>query len=206
MLISSVQQGSDEWYAARCGVVTASNFKAVLTKGRGKTRANYMRKLAEELMTGRIALPSFESEAMQRGNDLEPEARYVYQKRTGHDVREVGIAYLDERKRVAASPDGLIGDYGGLEIKCPLPHTHEKYLRGRCIPKQYIPQVQGALWVTGRKWWDFVSYAPEFSGPQQVMLCRVHRDETYIASLRTEVLRFVKELDALVENYRCRVF
>ncbi|MEZ5813459.1 MAG: YqaJ viral recombinase family protein [Alphaproteobacteria bacterium] len=127
MIIRTIQQGSDEWHAARCGVVTASNFKAILTKGSGKTRANYMRRLAEEIMTGRVAPPSFESKAMQRGNDLEPYARNAYQEKTGRRVREVGIAYLDESKRVAASPDGLISDDGGLEIKCPLPHTHEKY-------------------------------------------------------------------------------
>lgn len=202
MIITSIIQGSPEWHAARCGVVTASNFKAVLTGGSGKTRRTYMYKLMGEITTGRVAPPSFESQAMQRGNDLEPEARDSYQDHTGHTVQEVGIAYLDQHKRVAASPDGLIGDEGGLEIKCPLPHTHEKYLVDRRIPKIYMPQVQGNLWVTGRKWWDFLSFAPEFPEGRHIMLHRVHRDEAYIDRLSSEVLRFVEELDILVESHR----
>ncbi len=199
MIISSIKQGSDEWYAARLGVVTASNFKAIITKGSGKTRANYMRKLAHEIITGHIAPQTFESAAMQRGNNLEPEARYKYQKQTGLTVSEVGIAYLDENKRIAASPDGLIAEEGGLEIKCPLPHTHEKYLTEGHIPRIYVPQVQGSLWVTGRKWWDFVSYAPEFK--RDTMIQRIYRDESYIKRLSAEVLRFIDELDHIIDDY-----
>ncbi len=199
MIVSSMKQGSDEWYRARLGVVTASNFKAILTKGSGKTRANYMRRLAHEIITGSPAPQSFESSAMQRGNDLEPQARDVYQKKTGLNVQEVGIAYLDHTKRIAASPDGLIAEEGGLEIKCPLPHTHEKYLQEGKIPHIYIPQVQGNLWVTGRKWWDFVSYAPEFK--QNTMIHRIYRDEAYIKRLSTEIFRFIDDLDHLVDEY-----
>lgn len=199
MINSNIIQGTEEWYAARLGVVTASNFKAIITRGSGKTRANYMRKLAIEIISGKCSAQSFYSAAMQRGNDLEPEARYVYQKKSGENVREIGIAYLDESKRIAASPDGLIGDEGGLEIKCPLPHTHEKYLAEGCIPRIYIPQVQGSLWVTGRKWWDFISYAPEFE--RDTMIHRVHRDEAYIERLSAEVLRFVRELDEMVDDH-----
>lgn len=199
MIIHSIKQGTDEWYSARLGVVTASNFKAIITKGSGKTRANYMGKLAHEILTGQLAPQNFGSAAMQRGNTLEPEARDIYQEKTGLDVQEVGIAYLNEKKRIAASPDGLIDHEGGLEIKCPLPHTHEKYLIEGKIPKIYVPQVQGSLWVTGRKWWDFVSYAPEFK--RNTVICRVYRDESYIRRLSTEILKFVDELDHLIDDY-----
>lgn len=199
MIVSTIKQGTDEWYAARLGVVTASNFKAIITKGSGKTRANYMRRLAHEIITGHLAPQNFESAAMQRGNALEPDARNAYQQKTGQTVREVGIAYLNEHKRIAASPDGLIADEGGLEIKCPLPHTHEKYLIDGKIPRIYVPQVQGSLWVTGRKWWDFVSYAPEFK--RDTMIHRIYRDESYIKRLSAEVLRFVDELDNMIDDY-----
>lgn len=204
MIVSAIRQGSDAWREARCGVVTASNFKAILTRGGGKTRSAYMRRLIEEIITGRVAESSFHSEAMSRGVDLEPRARRAYESLTGHSVREIGLAWLDDARRVAASPDGLIGEEGGLEIKCPLPHTHEKYLSGGCVPTAYLPQVQGNLWVTGRKWWDFVSFAPEFGEKKRVMLCRVHRDEAYIATLRAEVLRFVEELDRLAARQKGR--
>lgn len=195
MILAHIEQGSDEWFAARCGVVTASNFKAVMTGGRGKTRLNYMRRLRDEIVTGRPAPPTYQSAAMERGCKLEPRARDVYTEKSGHDVREVGIVYLDEDKRIAASPDGLIGLEGGLEIKCPLPHNHMKYVQDGVVPTQYVPQVQGNLWVTGRDWWDFVSYAPEIANDSHIMIHRVYRDESYIRRLRDEVLRFVEELD-----------
>lgn len=204
MIVSALKQGSDAWRDARCGIVTASNFKAILTRGSGKTRTAYMRRLIEEIITGRVAESSFHSEAMTRGVDLEPRARRAYEIHTGHRVQEIGLAWLDERRRVAASPDGLIGDDGGLEIKCPLSHTHEKYLSGACVPSVYMPQVQGNLWVTGRKWWDFVSFAPEFNEKKRMMVCRVHRDESYIAALRLEVSRFIEELDSLVARQKGR--
>ncbi len=200
MILAHMEQGSDEWHAARCGVVTASNFKAVLTGGRGKTRANYMRRLYEEIKTGRPAPPSFQSAAMVRGCDLEPHARRAYEAHSGEDVREVGIVYLNDEKRVAASPDGLVSADGGLEIKCPLPHNHEKYMHEGRIPSQYVPQVQGNLWVTGRDWWDFVSYAPEFPSDRRMMVRRVYRDEAYISLLAESVFRFVDELDQMVRE------
>lgn len=200
MILEHLEQGSDAWHAARCGVVTASNFKAVMTGGSGKTRLNYMRRLRDEILTGYPTPPAFQSEAMVRGCTLEPRARRAYQQETSESVREVGLIYLDETRRVAASPDGLVGEEGGLEIKCPLPHTHEKYLRDGSLPKPYVPQVQGNLWVTGRAWWDFVSFAPEFPSAHRLFVRRIYRDETYIAALRREITRFVAELDAVVEK------
>ncbi|MCB9989095.1 MAG: YqaJ viral recombinase family protein [Rhodospirillales bacterium] len=200
MILAHIEQGSDEWHDARCGVVTASNFKAVLTGGRGKTRASYMRRLRDEIITGRPTPPSFQSAAMVRGCDLEPQARRAYEEHAGESVREVGIVYLNDQRRVAASPDGLVNGNGGLEIKCPLPHNHEKYFREGRVPAQYVPQVQGNLWVTGREWWDFVSYAPEFPPEYRLMTRRVYRDEAFISLLKAEVERFIEELDKAVQN------
>jgi len=201
MIVADVIQGSEEWFAARCGVVTASNFGRVLTGGAGKTRASYMRLLEQEILTGARAA-SYENEHMNRGRVLEPRARKAYEALTGRSVREVGIVYLDGRKRIAASPDGLIGEDGGLEIKCPLPKTHYEYLCGDAAPARYKAQIQGNLWVTGRQWWDFVSHAPEESASRRTVIFRVHRDESYIQLLKTEVMRFVEELDGLVSGQR----
>jgi len=198
MIVGSLTQGTEEWHSARCGVVTASNFKLVLTGGKGKTRATYMRRLAEEIRTGRPTPQAFQSDAMRRGNALEPKARQAYEEHTNQAVREVGIIYLDENHRVGASPDGLVNGDGGLEIKCPMIHTHRKYVFNRTVPTQYVPQVQGNLWVTKREWWDFVSFAPELANDHRMMICRVYRDETYIERLQSEVERFVKELDAML--------
>lgn len=198
MILSAIRQGTDEWREARCGVVTASNFKAIMTGGAGRTRQSYMHRLAQEILSGTPAPPSFQSEAMVRGTALEPRARAAYEDHTGHSVHEIGLAYLNDERRVSASPDGLIGEDGGLEIKCPLPHTHERYLFEGRVPTLYVPQVQGNLWVTGRQWWDFVSFAPEFPEKRRMMIRRVYRDESYIARLRAEVLRFVEDLDRLL--------
>ena len=159
-----------------------------------------MARLIEEKLTGQTA-EIFWSEAMVRGTELEPRARNAYSASTGHSVREVGMAFLDNKKRVGASPDGLIGSDGGLEIKCPLPHTHEKYLIAGRPPSQYMAQIQGNLWITGRKWWDFVSFAPEFEPAERMMLCRVPRDEDYITRLASEVARFVEELDEIITSH-----
>ncbi len=204
MILHDLEQGSDAWKAARCGVVTASNFKKVITKGKGKTRLSYMDQLAYEIASGQPTLHSFQSDAMTRGVELEPRARRAYEALTGHRVNEVGIVYLCQKKRVAASPDGLIGLEGGLEIKCPLPHTHEKYLIDRRLPKSYLPQIQGSLWVTGRKWWDFVSYAPEFETSRQIMHLRIERDEDYISMMAEKVSRFIEDLDTILESRKVK--
>ncbi len=196
----SLEQGSAEWRQARCGVVTASNFKLVLTKGRGKTRKNYMRRLVQEIMSGEPEEPTYWSGAMMRGTELEPHARRAYESASTHTVREVGLVFLNSDRRIGASPDGLIGNDGGLEIKCPLPHTHDKYLGDGRVPAIYKPQIQGNLWITGRKWWDFVSFAPERTHHERIIIHRMQRDEDYITRLRIEVERFVRELDDVVER------
>ncbi|PJB69384.1 MAG: exonuclease [Alphaproteobacteria bacterium CG_4_9_14_3_um_filter_47_13] len=197
MNTATCAQGTTEWQQARCGVVTASNFKLVMTKGGGKTRKAYMMRLRNEIKTGEPT-ESYWSDAMLRGAELEPHARRAYEAKTGYAVREVGINFLDESRRVGASPDGLIDADGGLEIKCPLVSTHNKYLQSRRIPSQYMPQIQGNLWVSRRKWWDFVSFAPERPPEEQIIIYRAYRDEGYITRLEAEIRRFIEELDSLL--------
>ena len=198
MIVMEMPQGGEDWLRARRGVVTASNFHLVLARGSGKTRRAYMERLAWEIVSGAPGEGAFMSEAMARGKALEPRAREAYRAASGLDVREVGLVFLDEGRRIAASPDGLIGDDGGLEIKCPLPHRHEACVARGCVPPRHRAQIQGNMWVSGRRWWDFVSFAPEADEP--LFIRRVHRDEAYVDMLRREVARFLQELDGLVEQ------
>lgn len=197
MIIEQCIQGSDDWQRVRLGVVTASNFGKVLAGGSGKTRLRYMRTLTDEIIYGRKA-DGFWSHAMERGTELEPIARQAYEQQTGSWVREIGFTFLSERRRIGGSPDGLIDHDGGLEIKCPLPDTHKKYMRTGTIPAAYMAQIQGNLWITGRSWWDFVSFTPE----EPLLVKRVYRSEPYIRMLSDKVSSFVRDLDDLVEQTR----
>lgn len=154
-----MEQGSEEWFAARRGIPTASGFKSIITsKGEKSTSAStYMNKLLAEWMVGESE--DYQNEWMQRGTELEPEARRWFEFVTGLEVKEEGfLTCLDGW--CGCSPDGLIGEDAGLEIKCPAPQTHIKYLLSGQAPSEYIPQIQGSMYVTGRDKWHFVSYLP----------------------------------------------
>jgi predicted phage-related endonuclease len=189
-----MDQGSPEWHAARLGIPTASKFATVMAKGEGKTRAEYMRKLAGEVLTGE-PMESFTNVHMERGKAMEDEAREQYAFIHDADIRRVGFIRNGEK---GASPDSLIGENGGLEIKTALPHIQiDRLLRGT-LPPEHRAQVQGSLWVAEREWWDFVSYWPRLP----LFSTRVHRDETYIRNLAQEVDAFNAELAELVEKIR----
>lgn len=199
MIIEDCIQGSDEWLVLRLGVVTASNFGKVLTGGQGKTRLSYMRQLRDELITGRKEQLHW-SAAMERGSELEPLARKAYEEHSGHNVNEVGFIFKCSQRRVGGSPDGLINDHGGLEIKCPLPGTHDKYLHTGKIPRAYMAQIQGCMWLTGRTWWDFVSFCPEFPEDRRLLIRRVERDTSFINHMAKAIEGFVQELDQITKQ------
>lgn len=186
-----VVQGSAAWFEARRGIPTASCFKRILTASgrRSASAPQYLQELACEYHNGRGRQPE-SSPWMARGIELEPEARSVYEARTGAAVTETGLVYLNHQRLVAASPDGLVGAEGLLEIKCPMEHTHRDYLRSSQLPSPHVPQVQGQLWITGRRWCDFFSYHPDY----ETRLIRVFRDEAYIGKLRAAVTAFVDDL------------
>lgn len=193
-------QGSEEWFAARLGRATASRFADLLatTKtGVSASRANYRAQLVCERMTGK-AEESFESAAMKWGTENEPFARMAYEAETGLIVEETGFIQHPELM-AGASPDGLVGADGGFECKCPNTATHiETLLKG--MPAKHGPQVQGCMWLTGRKWWDFVSYDPRMPEKLQLYIQRIPRDEEYIAKLAAEVSVFLSEVDQLVAD------
>jgi hypothetical protein len=196
MEVIDVPQGSPEWFAARLGIPTASMFATVMAKGQGKTRADYMRKLAGEILTG-DPMETFSNGHMEHGKEVEAEARAAYEFLNDVEVREVGFV---RNHGCGASPDGLIGDDGGMEIKRKLPHLLiECHERGD-IPPAHMAQVQGCMWVTERKWWDFMAYWPKLPP----FIVRVERDDAYIAELAAEVKAFKLQLDKMVDRMRER--
>jgi len=197
MRIDQNEQGSPEWLAARLGIPSASMFaKIVTTKGAWSTSADtYINQLVAERLTGERE-EVFQSHHMIRGTELEPDARDLYSLMTNSEVIEVGFC-LHDTLAAGCSPDGLIGEDGGLEIKCPAPSTHVEYLRGGVLPSKYKQQVMGCLWITGREWWDFVSYHPTM----KPLIVRVERDEEYIAALETCVTKAVHLIEQNVEKF-----
>jgi len=197
MRIDQNEQGSPEWLAARLGIPSASMFaKLVTTKGIWSASADaYINQLVAERLTGERE-EVFQSHHMLRGTELEPDARDLYSLISDAEVTEVGFC-LHDTLSAGCSPDGLIGDDGGLEIKCPAPSTHVEYLRGGVLPSKYKQQVMGCLWITGREWWDFVSYHPTM----KPLIVRVERDEEYIAALEKCVTKAVNLIEENVEKF-----
>lgn len=200
-IIKDIEQGSDEWLAMRLGWVTASRFKDVLSGGKGLTRKAYMYQLAAEAITGERQ-ESYSNQYMEWGTETEPQARAMYEFDTGNEVEQVSFCVWKPEHKIGISPDGLIGDDGGIEIKCPKTTTQiETFLSGK-MPSSHKAQVQGSLWVTGRQWWDFVSFDPRIDGEASYFCVRVERDEPYIKELEEKCLAFEAELIEVINKLR----
>lgn len=200
MILETFKQGGSAWHKARLGIPTASAFDKILTPGTRKpsTQApGYMRTLLAEWLTGEPSDAGV-SGFMDRGTQLEPLARRWYSFERDVEVEEVGIVLRDDRM-VGASPDGLVGEDGTLEIKCPAAATHVGYLLDPHGLSGYFSQVQGALWLTERAWTDVLSFHPNAHSVPPVVV-RVERDEEFIAALDAEVSAFVERLLAMRER------
>ncbi len=197
MQVFHCAQGSPEWFAARAGIPTASQFATVMASGRGggdsKTRRTYMLKLAGEILTGE-PMDNFSNVHTERGHEMEPDARNFYA--FLHDVEPELIGFI-RNGSVGASPDSLIGDAGMLEIKTKLPHLLLDLLLRDEFPSEHMAQCQGQLWIAEREWVDLVCYWPNM--PKFVK--RVHRDEEYISKLVSAVDQFNAELAEIVERF-----
>lgn len=187
-------QGSDEWGACRLGIPTSSKFATVMAKGEGKTRTEYMRRLAGEIITGEPS-ETYSNGDMARGKAMEEEARERYA--FDHEVEPLLVGFV-RNGQMGASPDSLIGANGGLEIKTAFPHILIEHLDRDDIPPAHRAQVQGNLMVTEREWWGLSIYWPKMPPCYR----RSVRDEPYIANMRGEIDRFNDELAALVERVR----
>lgn len=199
MIVHPARQGTDEWLEARIGIPTASAFGNIVTAAKGelsKSSRDYRYKLLCEWAMG-VSQEDRASEFMDRGTALEPEAVSYYEVLTDTSVERVGLC-LSDCRRYGASPDGLVGDDGAIEIKCASAHVHVGYLVGDPPVQKYRQQLQGVLWVCERQWIDLVLYNPEM--PSRVV--RVERDEDYIGKLSAAVVEFCDQLETDKERLR----
>jgi len=193
-----MEQYSDAWWAARLGKATASRISDIVAKtksGWGASRANYEAELIAERLTGATG-ESFTNSAMQWGTDTEPQARAAYEFMTDIEVTQVGFIGHPTIEASGASPDGLAGHEGMVEIKCPKTSTHLATLLGASIPKKYMTQMQWQMCCAGRAWCDFVSFDPRLPAKHQLFVKRISRDAEMIADLEAAVREFLAEVDA----------
>jgi putative phage-type endonuclease len=197
-----IVQGSDVWFAQRIGKATASRISDIVAKtksGYSTSRANYMAQLVVERMTNQVA-ESYTNAAMEWGTTNEPFARAAYEAKTGVLVDEVGAIDHPTIAMSAASPDGLVGDDGCLEIKCPNTATHIDTVLGGEIAKKYYDQMQWQMACAERDWCDFVSFDPRMPKGLQLFIKRVPRSNLYIHELEGEVIQFLAEVDDKVNK------
>jgi len=200
-------QGSEEWLAARVGKVTASRVHDIIatTRSGGFTsgRKNYMADLVIERLTGQPA-PSYQSAAMQYGINMEPSARFAYALATGAEITEMGFIQHPTIAMAGCSPDGLVGDDGLVEIKCPNTATMIEVLLGGKTDPAYASQCHFQMSCTGRQWCDLVTFDNRLPEGMQMHIFRIHRDDKIIAKLDLEVEQFLIDLDATVDLLRKR--
>lgn len=192
-----MEQGSQEWFNARLGKVTASRVADVMAKtktGISASRANYLTELVVERLTNQKA-ESFTNEYMQHGIDTEPMARMAYEAAKSVLVTEMGFIDHPSIGNFGCSPDGLLEDDGLIEIKCMSSKNAVETLISKKVPTKYIIQMQTQMAVTGRKYCDFVSFDPRLPEDLQLFIVRVDRDDEFIAKIEEEVSTFLKEVD-----------
>jgi len=202
--LMTIEQGTPEWFAQRLGKVTASRVADVIAKtktGYSTSRENYMAQLVCERLTNTVA-ESFTNSAMQWGTDNEPFARAAYEAQTGVMVDEVAMITHPTIEMAGASPDGLVGDDGQIEIKCPNTATHIDTLLTQKVPTKYITQMQWQMACTSRAWCDFVSFDPRMPAHLQMWVSRVNRDDAYIKTLEEEVVTFLAEVERKVTQLK----
>lgn len=195
-----IEQGTPEWHQLRAGKVTASRVADILAQtrtGPSASRQNYLIELALQRSTGTIE-PSYTNAAMEWGTQTEPQARVAYEVETGNFVDQVAFIDHPTIANFGCSPDGLIGDDGLIEIKCPNSATHWEYFKAKKPPQKYVTQIQTQLCVTGRKWCDFVSFDPRMPSRSQLLIVRVDRDEAFIAEIEEKVKQFLSEVEVEV--------
>lgn len=207
--IIMVEQGSPEWFEQRLGRITASNFGALMTMPRSKkdrevgliseTARTYLIKKVSEVLTGMSK--EFTTQSMEWGSETEDEARKIYELENMVEVKQIGFAILESNPIVGGSPDGLVGDDGIIEIKCPDSNTFTGYLLGDSIVKGYMAQIQGNLWILDRSWCDFIVYDPRVIREDlRIHIMRVNRDDEYISKIAQAVDRALINYGAMLNK------
>lgn len=200
-------QGTELWFEQRLGVLTSSRIVDAVTKRKRNPKEplqaylDLRLDLAVERVTKKPA-EHFVSMWMERGAELEPLARAAYELRKDTPVTTVDFVLHPTMDWCGCSPDGLVGDDGLIEIKCPKRNTHAEYVLGECAPSEYLPQMMWQLAVTGREWVDFCSYHPDFPDPLDLCIYRLHRDSQAIAVMEAEAAVFLKETADLTLRLR----
>lgn len=203
MRVIECEQGTAEWKQARAGMVTASRICDVLAKiksGEAAARRDYKAQLVVETLIGAPVEDTYTNAAMQWGTEQEPFARASYELLTGAMVDQVGFVLHPTIERAGASPDGMVGEDGLLEIKCPKTATHLNYVLVGEVPLEYQNQMQWQMACTGREWCDFVSYDPRLPEHLQLFVRRLERNQGFINVIELEVKQFLSEVDALLER------
>ena len=206
MIIHTMPQRSEEWFAVRCGKFTASDFGVLMPSSKqsmadfNKTQMAIIYRVAAERMTGIPVADGYVSKAMQHGIDTEDEARISYMLETGKEVKQVGFVEYDEW--IGCSPDGLVGDDAGLEIKCPNSDTHLRYFSDHGeLTADYYWQCMGGMLCTDRLWWDLYSYDPRFKNEaQKSVLVSIRRDNDEIRNMRERLDHAIEKVKAICET------
>ena len=197
MIKIKIEQGSEAWFEAKLGLFSGTRFATLMSGKSTKGYKDLILNVAGEMIS-RTKDETYTNQIMERGIELESDARYVYQHFFDCKVEEVGLCLHDDYEDWAGiSPDGLIGEDGGLEIKCPLMKTHMNYIKANTLPNDYKWQVQGSLFVTGRKYWDFMSYYPGMTP----FVFRVKPDEEMNSELETRLKEAIEEVKAEIDLY-----
>jgi putative phage-type endonuclease len=200
-----IEQGTPEWHQLRLGKVTASRVADILSKtktGPSASRQNYLIELALQQVTKTIE-ESYTNAAMEWGTQTEPQARVAYEVKTGNFVDQIAFVDHPTIAGFGCSPDGLVGDSGLIEIKCPNSATHWSYIKANEPPNKYFIQMQAQMAVTSSKWCDFVSFDPRMPKRSQLLIVHVPRDDEFILYMETEIKQFLSEVQAevkLMEN------
>lgn len=198
----NVEQGTPEWRELRLGHVTASSVADIMAKGKSgeaESRKKYKMRIIAERLT-KQGQESYMNAAMEWGVEQEPYARMAYEVACNVLVDKTGFWHHPDIAYVGVSPDGLVGDDGLVEIKCPNTTTHLDYIDDDKVPSKYFKQIQCQLWVTGRQWCDFVSYDPRLPF-SQLFIKRCPRDDEFIAEMETAVREFLTEVDFLINKF-----
>ena len=197
-----MEQGTTEWFAARCGKVTASRVADIIAKtksGPSTSRENYLAQIVCERMTKKPA-ESYSNAAMAWGTEQEPFARAAYESVKDVLVEEVGFVLHPSIDGAGASPDGLVGLFGLVEIKCPNTATHISTLLDQKVPEKYNTQMQFQMASTGRHWCDFVSFDPRMDDGLQLFVKRVEFDPIYVSQLEKEVINFLMDVQDKIQK------
>lgn len=195
-------QRTTEWENQRAGRITASAVHKVLAKSKRdgkplKARDTYLGEIVVEILTGEAqGIPDVQT--LMWGRDVEPAAVAAYEARYGVIVQAAGFVVAEDCEFFGASPDGLVGEAGGIEIKCPKNSLNHIRTIREGMPEEHLPQIQGGLWATGRRWWDFISYDPRFPPHLRLYVERIARDQAYIDRMATECRQFWEEVQEAV--------